>query len=259
MRLRIRFRTGESPVPAGPGMRFASLATGRVPRTGTLLSSVAVHLVVIVLITVVSRQIALWAKDDEVDWSRYSVEPLRIHLAEPLFFRASDPGKAQAPKPAAARAAGSAGGQQRRGVWIADACCSSQPGTAYSGRKCQQCSDRDPARVSSSAYSARGSCRRSLSGRGRAWTAEASSEPGNCPGPHGGAVTFAEAECAAGGCSTQQGTGAGGHQRIAGPEAKPGSPGSCRYRTRPLHRFGFAPLPRRKPPASKCRPARRQM
>ena len=75
-------------------VNFNGLTLGPVPRMWSLVSSVAGHAVVLVLLAVVSQHVSAWLKDDQVDWARYKVEPLRLHLNEPLFFRA-----ASAPEP----------------------------------------------------------------------------------------------------------------------------------------------------------------
>ena len=143
MKLRITVQTNESPVPSDPGMPFSSLTGGRVPRAGTLLSSIAVHVVVIVLIAAVSQQVALWSKDDEMDWSRYTVEPLRIHLAEPLIFRQTAPANRRLPSRSAAGRC-STGTRQGAGTGIARAGRAGWAGIANTGRECQQCTSRDP-------------------------------------------------------------------------------------------------------------------
>jgi hypothetical protein len=98
------------PIPAVlfAAPRFAVLQTRRVPRLWTLIGSIASHAAAIVLIAVISQQVAAWFAEDEIDWSRYKVEPLRLHLAEPLFFRASQPAnppQSPKPRPAQTRAA----------------------------------------------------------------------------------------------------------------------------------------------------------
>ncbi len=98
MKLRVRIHMGRTLSPDSDGPPFQGMAPGRVPRTGTLLTSVAAHLLLFIVISVISREIALWSRDDQLDWSRYTVEPLRIHLAEPLYFQAKPEKLGPAPR-----------------------------------------------------------------------------------------------------------------------------------------------------------------
>jgi len=63
-----------------------------VPGIGTLVSSFAGHILVILLIGIVANHVKAWL-DDDVDWSRYRTETLRLHLSEPLIYRATAPDK----------------------------------------------------------------------------------------------------------------------------------------------------------------------
>lgn len=98
MTLRIRIRTTGWPGATPPAALFEGMTTSRVPGAWTIMSSMAAHILVIALFAVVSHQMSKWSDgDDHIDWSRYQVEPLRLHLAEPLFFRASTPGRVPNP------------------------------------------------------------------------------------------------------------------------------------------------------------------
>lgn len=68
---------------------FAGIVRGR-PRPLALLGSVGVHLTVIALLHLVSGYLS-WLHEDDVDWSRYRVEPLRLHLSEPVYFNRPSP------------------------------------------------------------------------------------------------------------------------------------------------------------------------
>src|SRR5690349_3972642 len=87
IRLRLGVRLRELPCRSAEDIPFRTIATGRVPRFGMLISSVAIHIVAIVLIAAVSQ--LMYFKDEEIDWTRYRMEPLRLRLAQPLYFRAS--------------------------------------------------------------------------------------------------------------------------------------------------------------------------
>jgi len=113
MILQLRNLLSSPPAPAGEFVPFSGLTAARVPRLFSLAMSAATHVLIIVLIAVISRQMAVYFKDDEIDWSNYRLEPLRLHLAEPLFFRGSTaenvPATAATPKP-------SAPNDRRRGI-----------------------------------------------------------------------------------------------------------------------------------------------
>jgi hypothetical protein len=91
--LRIRLHTAQSRA-AEDTAPFGSIPAGRVPSVAPLLGSVALHVLAIGLIVTASWQMALYFQEDRIDWSRYRVEPLRLHLSEPLYFRGSQPEKA---------------------------------------------------------------------------------------------------------------------------------------------------------------------
>lgn len=63
-----------------------------VPGIGTLVSSFAGHILAIILIAVVANHVKAYF-DDGVDWTRYRSETLRLHLSEPLVYRATAPDK----------------------------------------------------------------------------------------------------------------------------------------------------------------------
>jgi hypothetical protein len=80
---------------------FRGMTMGRSPKPGSLAGSVAAHVLAICLATVLCNSLAR-LHDDDVDWSRFRAEPLRLHLSEPLTFNAAASGKPQKPllKPA---------------------------------------------------------------------------------------------------------------------------------------------------------------
>jgi hypothetical protein len=91
LRLRIIIERDPAP-PSLPELEiFKSIMTGKRPKLQALLGSLAVHFVMLGLVVACSRYLS-WYHEDDVDWSRFQVEPLRLHLAEPIFFnaRASD-------------------------------------------------------------------------------------------------------------------------------------------------------------------------
>lgn len=70
---------------------FRSVTNARCPKFRALLGSLASHFVVLALIAALSLHPS-WFRQDDLDWSRYRVEPLRLHLVQPIFFdaKASD-------------------------------------------------------------------------------------------------------------------------------------------------------------------------
>jgi hypothetical protein len=66
---------------------FKSVMTRRRPKFRAFFGSLAVHVAMLALIVAVSRYLS-WYHEDDVDWSRFHAEPLRLHLAEPIFFNA---------------------------------------------------------------------------------------------------------------------------------------------------------------------------
>jgi hypothetical protein len=70
---------------------FKSVMTNRRPKFRAFFGSLAVHVAVLALIVAVSRYLS-WYHEDDVDWSQFHAEPLRLHLAERIFFNASAPG-----------------------------------------------------------------------------------------------------------------------------------------------------------------------
>jgi hypothetical protein len=77
---------------------FAAAVPGRRPRPVALAGSVAVHAAAVALLQLVSGYLS-WLHEDDVDWSRYRVEPIRLHLPQTVYF--SRPA-AEAPKTARA-------------------------------------------------------------------------------------------------------------------------------------------------------------
>ena len=97
--MRLRIRIVSTPQSSAEREPFAALAIRPVPRMWTLAGSLVGHVAMIVLLAIVSHRLAAWFQDDQLDWSQYQVEPLRLHLAEPLVFRASKPAEAPEPQP----------------------------------------------------------------------------------------------------------------------------------------------------------------
>ena len=98
MTLRLRIQIGNPPSPEEGPLLFRGVDAGRIPRAGSLLGSLAGHVVAVSLTIVLCHYVA-WLHQDDVDWSPSPVETLRLHVAEPLFFNAKAAG--EAPKPAA--------------------------------------------------------------------------------------------------------------------------------------------------------------
>src|SRR6185369_3747288 len=89
----LRFRIIVERDPAAPVEElelFKSVMTRRRPKFRAFLGSLAVHVAMLALIVAVSRYLS-WYHEDDVDWSQFHAEPLRLHLAEPIFFNASSP------------------------------------------------------------------------------------------------------------------------------------------------------------------------
>jgi hypothetical protein len=91
MKLRIVLKLGSNDPSDAPLPLFHGLAEEPKPGFGPLFSSVVCHVLAVMLLTMSVR----WLREDEVDWSKYSVEPLRLHLSQPIFF-SSGPKKAPA-------------------------------------------------------------------------------------------------------------------------------------------------------------------
>jgi hypothetical protein len=91
LRFRITIKPGPAPTELPELELFTSVMIDRRPKFPALLGSLAVHIVVLALIVAGSRYLS-WYREDDVDWSRYRVEPLRLHTAEPIFFNASASG-----------------------------------------------------------------------------------------------------------------------------------------------------------------------
>jgi len=92
--LRLRIITNPGPAPTAlPELElFNSVMIDRRPKFQAILGSLAVHIVVLALIGAGSRYLS-WYREDDVDWSRYRVETLRLHPAEPIFFNARASGE----------------------------------------------------------------------------------------------------------------------------------------------------------------------
>jgi hypothetical protein len=77
--------------PAPPALAelelFKSVTTSKRPKFQALLGSLALHIAMLALIAACSRYLS-WYHEDDMDWSRFHVEPLRLRLAEPIFFNA---------------------------------------------------------------------------------------------------------------------------------------------------------------------------
>jgi hypothetical protein len=93
---------------------FTILPANRRHKIPALLVSLAGHVLVVALIATVSPHIRAWLQDDDAeDWSRYRVEPLRLNLADPIYYAPSAPvtpqkAKAERPERAAEPKAGAA-------------------------------------------------------------------------------------------------------------------------------------------------------
>ena len=120
LRIRLQTNTRPGPDPAAQGgmppggLIFTSLPTGRVPGGWQVLSSMAAHVAAIALVAVVSHHVSAYLRDEQVDWSRYRVESLRLHLAEPLFFRAAAGPNPPEPPPTAGESADHGAADPRR-------------------------------------------------------------------------------------------------------------------------------------------------
>ena len=99
MTLRVRHPHRRLQVRTVTDLPFQGMAAGRVPRTGMLLTSVAAHLLLVIVISVISREIALWSRDDQLDWSRYTVEPLRSISPNRSIFRQAQAGQTPLRRP----------------------------------------------------------------------------------------------------------------------------------------------------------------
>ena len=111
MMLRLRINVGSAATAPVEPLLFRGVETGKVPKPGSIAGSLLVHVLVIGAVVAMGHYVA-WLHEDDVDWSRYEVEPLRLHLAEPLIYNAraaaGEPPKAQT-KPAPAVPAPPAG------------------------------------------------------------------------------------------------------------------------------------------------------
>ena len=95
-----------SPAVLDDAPLFETITMAGRPAAWSLVSSVAVHALAIFLTIAVTKYLP-WLQEDDIDWSHYSVEPLRLHLAEPIYFTSTSPAKEPkaAPRPPAAKAA----------------------------------------------------------------------------------------------------------------------------------------------------------
>jgi len=86
------------PDPATEFRLFHSLELERPSKFWSMLGSLGGHLLVVAAVTVLSQHMS-WLGYEEIDWSRYRVEPapIRLRLSAPLIFAANRP--APAPKP----------------------------------------------------------------------------------------------------------------------------------------------------------------
>ena len=90
--MRFRIIVERDPAPPVEELElFKSVMTRRRPKFRAFLGSLAVHVAMLALIVAVSRYLS-WYHEDDVDWSRFHAEPLRLHLAEPIFFNAGAAG-----------------------------------------------------------------------------------------------------------------------------------------------------------------------
>lgn len=86
------------PDPATELRLFHSLELERPSKFWSMLGSLGGHIFVVAVVTVLSQHMS-WLGYEEIDWSRYRVEPapIRLRLSQPLIFAANRP--APAPKP----------------------------------------------------------------------------------------------------------------------------------------------------------------
>ena len=81
--------TATPAIAAGP-MLFHSLTLERRPRGLAVVGSIAIHAMAVVLMLALSEY-TLWIPEKDFNWAQYRIEPLRFHLSEPLYFKASAP------------------------------------------------------------------------------------------------------------------------------------------------------------------------
>jgi hypothetical protein len=86
--LRIIIEREPAPPALAESELFKSAMTKRRPNLRAFFGSLAVHVAMLALVVAVSQYLS-WYHEDDVDWSRFHVEPLRLHLAEPIFFNAN--------------------------------------------------------------------------------------------------------------------------------------------------------------------------
>jgi hypothetical protein len=108
---------GPQPPAAETPVLFRNVALGAAPRPLAVLGSVVAHVLIVVLLTVVSNYLA-WLHEDDVDWSQYRAEPLRLHLSEVIYFSATKASTAPAAPASTTRKGGRPSGMSpvRRAV-----------------------------------------------------------------------------------------------------------------------------------------------
>src|SRR4051812_2653450 len=90
MRIRLRTHDLQLKPPCDPEPEiFRSIATHAPSRWLSTLTSLAAHLVVLGLLSVLARETS--QRENKIDWSRYTVETLRLQVPDPIYFRASGP------------------------------------------------------------------------------------------------------------------------------------------------------------------------
>ena len=92
---------------------FNDILKTRQPNLGALFSSVVCHFVVVALLTVSSHFLTEY-RSEQLDLSKYKVEMIRLHLAQPIFCTPANKKELPKPRPVSpAKPAPSAGGGRR--------------------------------------------------------------------------------------------------------------------------------------------------
>jgi len=95
MKLRIRIQYPDSPGAVAATM-FRTLPIDRHPKVPTLIGSVALHSILMVLFATLSHYFVR-IDDDEIDKRQYRLETLRLHVPDPIYFRAGSKSRIPAP------------------------------------------------------------------------------------------------------------------------------------------------------------------
>jgi hypothetical protein len=67
---------------------FTFVSTRGRPGASAMLGSIVIHVLAVVLLSVTSSYLA-WLHEDDFDWTKYRVEPIRLHLSDPIYFHAA--------------------------------------------------------------------------------------------------------------------------------------------------------------------------